>query len=146
YSQMYERLRSFKEKFPNTVFYNGHTGSKFTADEGAMEKLFYAMDELGLIFVDSRTTADTKAPEVAKKLNKKLLERDVFLDHEIEKTYIRNQLNLVVDIAKKKGYAIAIGHPHKETLSVLKEAVPYLKNEVEVIYLKDLYYAQNRTN
>jgi polysaccharide deacetylase 2 family uncharacterized protein YibQ len=102
-----------------------------------MKRLFKAMDKLGLIFVDSRTTAQTKAPKIAESLGKKLLQRDVFLDNDIDAASIKKQLRLAIDKSKENGFAIAIGHPHKETLETIGNSIGEL-SEVEVVYLKDL--------
>jgi len=64
--------------------------------------------------------------------------RDVFLDHDGSKAAVRKQLKYAVELAKKRSYAIAIGHPHKNTIEVLQESAKLLQ-EVEVVYLKDLF-------
>ena len=40
-------------------------------------------------------------------------------------------------MAKRNGYAVIIGHPHKQTFKALKLATKYLKN-VDVIYIDEL--------
>jgi len=47
------------------------------------------------------------------------------------------QLSLAVSKAKKNGYAIAIGHPHKNTLEVLRDSQDLLHG-VEMVYLNEL--------
>jgi polysaccharide deacetylase 2 family uncharacterized protein YibQ len=137
YDVILEKLKSLKAQFPRAIYYNNHTGSKFTADIDAMRRLINAMDELDLIFVDSRTTAETKAPEIFAEQGRKLLQRDVFLDNEIEEEAIKTQLLIAVKKAKEKGFAIAIGHPHDKTLDTIAKSLNILK-DVEVVYLKDL--------
>jgi polysaccharide deacetylase 2 family uncharacterized protein YibQ len=137
YDEIVKKLLQFKQKFPRAVYYNNHTGSKFTADLAAMRRLIDAMDELDLIFVDSRTTAKTKAPEIFAQQGRKLLQRDVFLDNEIEEGAIKAQLQLAIDKAKSRGYAVAIGHPHDKTLDTIAKSLEALR-DVEVVYLKDL--------
>jgi polysaccharide deacetylase 2 family uncharacterized protein YibQ len=137
YAAIYAKLARFKQQFPRARYYNNHTGSRFTADLEAMQNLFIAMDELGLIFVDSRTTAQTKAPEVAQDLGKRLLSRDVFLDNDQDATKIREQLSLAVKKARERGYAIAIGHPHDVTLRTLRDSADLLGG-IDVVYLKDI--------
>jgi polysaccharide deacetylase 2 family uncharacterized protein YibQ len=46
--------------------------------------------------------------------------RDVFLDDVIEVDGINRQLARAEAIARKRGYAVAIGHPHPVTVAVLK--------------------------
>jgi len=132
-----KRIKQIKKWFPSVKYYNNHTGSKFTADFQAMDRLMGIMKEENLYFVDSRTTASTKAPKVAKKYGLELYSRDIFIDNSIEKNLIKKQLMKAVKIAKKRGYAVAIGHPHENTLKVLINAKEMLK-DVELVYLKDL--------
>lgn len=95
------------------------------------------MQEENLTFVDSRTIGNSKAPEIFKKYNIQLLSRDVFLDNSLNKSEIREQLRKAVGVAKKHGYAIAIGHPHKSTLEVLRDSRDLLEG-IELVYVKDL--------
>ncbi len=132
-----KRIKRIKEWFPEIIYYNNHTGGSFTADYNAMDRLVKVMKENGLIFVDSRTAGNSKAPEITKKYNMFLFSRDVFLDNSLDKNLIRTQLKEAVTKAKKHGYAIAIGHPHKNTLEVLKESQDLLEG-VDMVYLKDL--------
>ncbi|MBL0686413.1 MAG: divergent polysaccharide deacetylase family protein [Sulfurospirillum sp.] len=135
--QIRERIRQIKKWFPSIKYYNNHTGSKFTADLQSMDRLIKVMKSENIHFVDSRTTAKTKAPEISKKYGLKLYSRDIFLDNSIEKKLIKKQLRKAIRIAKKKGSAIAIGHPHKNTLEVLINAKHMLR-DVELVYIKDL--------
>lgn len=132
-----KRIKRIKEAFPQMVYYNNHTGGSFTADYNAMDRLVRIMKENGLVFVDSRTAGNSKAPEITKKYDMFLYSRDVFLDNSLDKNLIRTQLREAVTKAKKHGYAIAIGHPHKNTLEVLKESTDLLQG-VDMVYLKEL--------
>ena len=132
-----KRIKKIKEWFPQIVYYNNHTGGSFTADYNAMDRLIRTMKENGLIFVDSRTIGNSKAPEITKKYGMFLYSRDVFLDNSLEKSLIKNQLKEAVSKAHKYGYAIAIGHPHRNTLEVLRESKELLKS-VDMVYVKDL--------
>lgn len=131
-------IKKFKKLFPKAIYYNNHTGSKFTANQEAMDKLYRIFKEQNLVFIDSKTTALSKAESLAKKYHIKYHARDVFLDNSLDLDYIKNQLKLAVKIAKQKGYAIAIGHPHKNTLKAIKNSKKDILKDVEVVYLKDL--------
>jgi polysaccharide deacetylase 2 family uncharacterized protein YibQ len=52
--------------------------------------------------------------------------------------YIHRQLQKAVNMAKKRGYAIAIGHPHKVTMKALTSAADIF-NDVELVYIDELY-------
>ena len=143
YLQIKNRIEKIKKEFPNVYFINNHTGSKFTSNYNAMKKLFKVLKEENLAFVDSKTTPYSKSKEVDKIYHIPLLSRNIFLDNEINSKYIRNQLKKAVKIAQKRGYAIAIGHPHKITLMTIKNATDILKN-VDVVYINELEkYAKN---
>ena len=132
------RVKELRRFFPEAQFVNNHTGSVFTSHYLAMERLYHALIREGFVFVDSRTIASTKVPQIAKKYAQRYLARDVFIDNIHTVDAIRKQLKHAVNIAKKRGYAIAIGHPHKVTLRALASAGKILK-EVEVVYIDELY-------
>lgn len=136
------QIATIKEQFPRLMFLNNHTGSKFTASEPDMANLLQVLGEFGIEFVDSRTSADTAAPKLYKQASRPLLSRDVFLDNTPSVSYTTDQLKLAIKIAKKKGYAIAICHPHKSTFKALANAKHSLFKEVELVYIKDLPIAR----
>jgi len=133
-----KRIKDIKKLFPKVEYINNHTGSKFTSNEIAMNRLIYALNNQKIGFIDSRTTAETKAPKVLKNLGLNYMARDVFLDHEHDTDYVMKQIEKAVDIAKKHGTAIAIGHPHKNTLLALHDSKDTLK-DVELVYINKLY-------
>jgi polysaccharide deacetylase 2 family uncharacterized protein YibQ len=132
-----QRIEMIKKLFPKVKYINNHTGSKFTADEVSMNKLISVLKENNITFVDSRTTAKTKAPKVLKNFGLEYISRDVFLDHHMEKSYVKKQIREAIKIAKIHGSAIAIGHPHKNTLAALRESKKLFK-DVELVYINKL--------
>ncbi|EGJ6987255.1 divergent polysaccharide deacetylase family protein [Campylobacter upsaliensis] len=131
-------IAKIKGEFKKLKFINNHTGSLFTSDEEAMRKLYKALDKHHLTFVDSKTIHNSKAPKIAKEMQKIYIKRDVFLDNEDDVDYVKNQLLSAVNLAQKRGYAIAIGHPKKNTFKALKESKELLKS-VDLVYLSELY-------
>lgn len=134
---MTKQIAQIKNLYPNVRYINNHTGSKFTSDEPAMEKLIGVMKENGLIFVDSRTIAASKAKMVDKKYGLRYLGRDVFLDHLDGVANVKKQIREAVAIAKKHGSAIAIGHPRPDTLQALKESKDLL-NQVQLVRIDQI--------
>ncbi len=102
---------------------------------------FIDLKKEGFVFIDSRTTNKTVVPKVAKAYHRPYISRDVFLDNVQEPKAIIKQLKEAIDIAKKRGYAIAIGHPHPATLKALNEAKPLLKG-VKAIYFDEFYRSE----
>ena len=132
-----ERILEIKKLFPNVKYINNHTGSKFTSDEVAMNRLIFALNKNSIRFIDSRTTAQTQAPKVLKNFGLSYLARDIFLDHHMDKPYILEQIKKAIKVAKSHGTAIAIGHPHKNTLQALYESKHLLK-DVDLVYIDKL--------
>jgi polysaccharide deacetylase 2 family uncharacterized protein YibQ len=133
-----ERIEQIKELFPKVRYINNHTGSKFTSDEKAMNRLVYALKRKKIGFIDSRTTSKTKVPQVMKNFGLPYIGRDVFLDHDPDVNSVKRQIKRAVKIAKSHGLSVAIGHPHKKTLQALKESKKLLQS-VELVRIDELY-------
>jgi len=131
------RIKELKDLYPNTIYTNNHTGSKFTADDISMDRLTKTLKKYGYFYIDSRTTAKTVIKKYATKYNLPYLSRNIFMDNVQDKQYIVNQLKKAIKIAKRNGYAIAIGHPHKITLQTLSE-VKYLFKDVQLVNIDTL--------
>lgn len=135
---MEERLKTVRQWFPGARFVNNHTGSRFTSDFAAMQRFLPLAKKYGFTFIDSRTTPDTQAPKLSRTLHLNYVARDIFLDNRSDIDYIREQLQKAVKIAKKHGYAIAIGHPHKATFQALERSQDLLSG-VDVVSVDTLY-------
>lgn len=142
YERIEKRVAQVRKWYPNAKYTNNHTGSKFTSNKEAMDKLFRALVKYDFIFMDSRTTAKSVGKEMAKKYNMPYIVRNVFLDNEQDFDYIQNQLKKAIKIAKKNGQAIAICHPHSITMKVLRESKHLLK-DLELVYLNQLPLVRN---
>ncbi|HFQ62457.1 MAG TPA: divergent polysaccharide deacetylase family protein [Epsilonproteobacteria bacterium] len=136
--QIADRVMELRKLFPHAKYINNHTGSVFTSNYKAMKKLYIALKLEGFVFVDSFTVASSKVNRIAHELGDVYVRRDIFIDNKHTIPYIHHQLTLAVAKAKKKGYAIAIGHPHKTTMKALASAKQILK-DVELVYIDDIY-------
>lgn len=139
YEQIEQRVKQLRAWYPKAKYTNNHTGSVFTENDEAMGRLYKALDKYGFIFVDSRTSAKSAAKKYSHKYNMPYIVRNTFLDNDRNFTAIQKQLLDAARIAKKQGYAVAIGHPYDVTIKVLKESKHLLK-DVELIYLDKLPY------
>ena len=138
FESMHEKIKKIRRDFPRAKYTNNHTGSRFTSDYDAMDKAYRALIEQGFIFVDSKTIAQTAVARAAKKYNQPYISRDIFLDDDPSARAVRRELVAAVNLAKKRGYAIAIGHPKKNTIAVIKASKNNILKDVEVVYLKDI--------
>ena len=139
YETIENRVKQLRNWYPNAKYTNNHTGSVFTENEEAVDKLFRALKKYNFIFVDSRTSAKSVAKKYAKKYDMPYIVRNTFIDNDRDFKSIQNQLKKAIEIAKKQGYAIAIGHPHTVTLEVLKDSKSLFR-EVEPIFINQLPY------
>lgn len=108
---------------------NNHEGSMITEDVIRMGTVLDVAAENNLYFLDSRTTAATKAPQAALERDMEILERDVFLDDVVTKEDILKEINRALTVANKKGKAIIIGHVDKSVdiiPAILEEMYPQL--------------------
>jgi polysaccharide deacetylase 2 family uncharacterized protein YibQ len=124
---------------PGAVGVNNHMGSKATADPAFMDLLMSLLRRRGLFFLDSRTTEWTVAEAAARRHGVPFLSRNVFLDDVPREAAIEEQLTKVVAIARDKGFAVAIGHPHPATISVLERELPRVSSEgITLVRVSDL--------
>jgi len=136
--KMEARVKEVRKLFPTARYVNNHTGSAFTDNYKAMEMLYGILRKEGFVFVDSRTTATTKVRKIAHAFGDAYVARDIFIDNKHNVPYIHKQLRQAVKTAKKKGYAIAIGHPHLVTMKALSSAKDIFK-DVELVYIDEVY-------
>ena len=118
------RLEWNLSRFEGYVGINNHMGSRLTEDPRAMRRVMRALRARGLLFLDSRTTAGTVAEREAVALGLPHAARDVFLDNEQDARAVLAQLAKLERLARQRGQAIAIGHPHRETLDAIGNWIP----------------------
>jgi polysaccharide deacetylase 2 family uncharacterized protein YibQ len=115
---------------PHVQGINNHMGSLLTRHPGHM---LWLMQELRrhepMFFVDSRTTVATVARQVAHENGIPSTDRNVFLDNQLDAGEIEYQFDRLLRLARKYGSAVAIGHPHPQTLALLEKRLPPLKGQ-----------------
>ena len=122
-----ENVRRLKKNLDQSSLYigiNNHMGSKMTASAAAIRPILQVLKERGLWFLDSRTIGTSVAGKIAGKLGVPYAERDVFLDNTATVPAVLAQLKQLENVAQKRGYAVAIGHPHDATLAALAQWLP----------------------
>ncbi len=113
---------------------NNHMGSQATTNPALMESVMTVLASRHLFFIDSRTTADTIALDVARRLGVPAFYRSVFLDDSQNVNYTLGQLRQLCNVVKKQGAAIAIGHPYPATLAALARFLPeFDREEIELV-------------
>jgi hypothetical protein len=131
-----ELLRVLEEDLaavPHVSGVNNHMGSKLTARSEQIYQVFSVLKRRGLFFIDSRTTAESVCRSSARLFQIPFAQRDVFIDHINDAAFIRKQIRELVRIAQIKGEAVGIAHPHPLTYTILKEELPALRQQVEIV-------------
>jgi polysaccharide deacetylase 2 family uncharacterized protein YibQ len=118
---------------------SNHQGSRATKNESVMTAILGELKERGLFFFDSMTTGRSVCGDVAKREGVPYFRRDIFIDKKADEEYIKGQLAKTEEIARRRGYAAAIGHERPETIRVLQEAIPEMeKRGIEFVYLSEI--------
>jgi polysaccharide deacetylase 2 family uncharacterized protein YibQ len=125
-AELISRLRSNLGSFRGFVGINNHMGSLLTADAASMDIVMAELRQRDLLFLDSRTTPDSVAAREAERMGVPSAERDVFIDNDLDLSSVLQGLARAENIARHKGYAVAMGHPHDVTIEALKRWLPSL--------------------
>ena len=133
-----EVLDSDLSQIPFAAGVNNHMGSRFTESEEKMTIVLAELKRRGLYFVDSKTTASSVAYKVAKKMALRTASRDIFLDNGLSESALKIQMERLLSLSRHRGRAIGIGHPHRETLKLLKQYQATLINEAEIVPVSNL--------
>nr|WP_245399650.1 divergent polysaccharide deacetylase family protein [Atopomonas sediminilitoris] len=137
--QRLTRLEQALKQVPGARGVNNHMGSQMTSQRAAMDELMQTLASKDLFFVDSRTTAATQAAASAQHAQLASLSRDIFLDDNNELNAIRHEWRSALHLAQQQGSALVIGHPYPNTLRVLREELPTLKQQgVQLLALEPL--------
>lgn len=102
---------------------NNHTGSKITEDLEIMRIILEVVKDKGLYFIDSRTTKNSVAFDLALKLGVPSAMRKVFIDAVESEEGIQAKLVELFQMAREKGRAVGICHARPETLRALQKYI-----------------------
>ena len=141
-----KKLKDCLNGFENIKGFNIHIGSGVSQNKTLMKAIYNFAKEHNLYFLDSRTI-ETKATENAcTETNSVYLGRDVFLEADKNRSYngVCSRLLETTNLAKEKGYAIAIGHVGAEggenTARAILDTIPKIKEMgVEIVPLHQIY-------
>ncbi len=118
---------------------SNHMGSKATEDRRVMKVVLERLQEENLYFLDSLVTSHSIAEEMGREVGVRFTKRTIFLDNQLDKDYIRTQIQKMAEQARRQGYAIGIGHDRPITLGVIQEMIPELKEKgYQFVYVSQL--------
>ena len=138
-AEIQRRFAGFIRAVPYAVGANNHMGSRFTEDKAKMGTVLGLLKGKGLFFIDSRTTPHSVGYELAREMGIESASRNVFIDNDQNIDAIKGQLEQLAEMARRKGAAIGICHPHKTTIIALTAMLPELrKSGINFVYARDL--------
>lgn len=137
--QTRQQVRNALTDIPYVSGINNHMGSHFTTQP---KHLGWLMDELAqkdLFFLDSKTTSDSMAEQVALQHGVPTGHRHVFLDNQLDEVYLNKQFNQLIKIAERYNHAIAIAHPHPQSIAFLQNKIAQLQSMgINLVPVSDL--------
>lgn len=118
---------------------NNHMGSRATEHAPLLNAFFDAFPR-HTIFLDSRTSTESIAFDVARSRGITALRNNVFLDAAPDRPSIERSFDQLIRIAQKRGFAVAIGHVQiAETIAVLEDRLPRLSDSsVRLVRMREL--------
>ena len=138
-AEIESRIDKVLRHLPEAVGMNNHQGSKATANMRVMNVMGTVLKQNGKYFLDSRTTKETQAELVMRKLGVPTGRRHVFLDNNPDENSISQQIYILAEKAKTSGFAVGIGHVKEKTLKVLQREIPKLKaDNFEFVFVSEV--------
>ncbi|WP_407425092.1 divergent polysaccharide deacetylase family protein [Treponema sp.] len=122
---------NLRELGPGVKGINNHEGSDVTSNEIKIGAVLEVCSEMGVYFLDSRTTAATKAPQAALERDMHIFEKaGPYLDNDIDRAKMIERMRETLAWANRHGRAIVIGHVDKSVKilpELLREMYPEIK-------------------
>ncbi|MBQ9282167.1 MAG: divergent polysaccharide deacetylase family protein [Treponema sp.] len=116
---------------PGVKGMNNHEGSQVTSNVIKIGTVLDVCSEMGVYFLDSRTTAATQAPQAALERDMHIFEKaGPYLDNDIDRAKMLERMRETLAYANRHGRAIVIGHVDKSVKilpDLLSEMYPEMK-------------------
>jgi polysaccharide deacetylase 2 family uncharacterized protein YibQ len=123
------RVRWALDELPQATGVNNHMGSLATENEKIMRIVLGEIKAKDKYFVDSRTSAQSVAFDVARQIGLPCLKSSGFLDYVDQGAEIAKSLEALAQKALQDGSAVGIGHVKANTFRVLKTMIPQLEKQ-----------------
>jgi hypothetical protein len=109
--EIYNRVQEFFRELPAAVGANNHMGSRITQSRPLMRAVLRHFVEKDFFFVDSRTTPNSIAREIADEMGIAFAERDLFLDApENSDEVLQERLSDLQRLLVTQGRALVMTH------------------------------------
>ena len=118
------QLMANLQHLPVVAGLNNHMGSRATSDTRVMQNVFEVLRDTELFFLDSYTIHTSVAGQVAEEYAVPYAVNDLFIDNINEEEQIMSQIRQGIELARRKGSAIIIGHVRINTAQALWRMLP----------------------
>jgi polysaccharide deacetylase 2 family uncharacterized protein YibQ len=141
-------VRRYADSLPGIDGVNNHQGSLATADPRVMKAVTGALAGRDLFFLDSLTSPKSLAYNAAVEGGLRAVQNSLFIDDATERRDdVAERLRELVEVARARGSAIGIGHPHPWTFEALRDNLDYLENAgVELVTVCELAAPRDSTH
>lgn len=124
---------------PGLIGVNNHQGSRATSDKRIMKDVLTTLKSDQLFFVDSRTSSQSIAYDMARQIGVRSAANDLFIDNQSDVESIKNQLRRAIQIAVNHGHAIVIGHARMNTAVAVRQMIAEIESSgVKLVFVSDL--------
>ncbi|WP_334128367.1 divergent polysaccharide deacetylase family protein [Sneathiella sp.] len=113
------RLDWALNRFTGYIGITNQMGSKFTKDADALTPVLNEVRGKELIYLDSRTAADSIAADIALDLGIPVVINNRFLDHRAETAVMDENFAALETIARRTGSAVGIAYPSEKSYTYL---------------------------
>lgn len=139
-NEIEQRMKGYLQIVPYAVGANNHMGSRFTEDRDKMRAVLEVLKEKRMFFVDSMTSPKSVGLSLSHELGLQAAARNApFLDNSQDVSAIKLQLGALERMARKKGSAVGICHPHRATIQALTEELPLMRGRgIRFVYVSRL--------
>jgi len=127
--QNLERLDWVLGRVQGYVGVTNHMGSRFTTMPEVVKPVLSAINDRGLMFVDSRASTRSIAGKLASDLGLPRAINDRQIDQEASRPAIDARLVEIERIARETGTAVAMAQPYPVSLERLREWLPTLETK-----------------
>ena len=141
------------DSIPHCVGVNIHIGSGVCRNERLMTAILEETKEKGKYFLDSKTNIGSVCDTVATVTNVDYVSRDFFLERTgcPDYAYAKSELKKAGELAKKQGFAIAIGHVGPEggasTARAIADSIETIeKMGVKIVPLSKIVEKTNKSH
>lgn len=118
-AENYTRLTTILSRARGYVGLLSPLHERFTNDSNGAKGLIEALNKHGLLLVSSQPEAALPLATASQQARVPLLNADMVLDQRITESYIQGQLAQLEELAKKQGYALAIGRSFPVTVELV---------------------------